>query len=1288
MSRFSTSRVRSAALLLTLLSGLLAAIPALALGPYIVVDVGTLGGTISNASSGTAINNAGQIVGSSYLADNTTQHAFLWSNGVMTDLGTLGGVSSVAADINDNGQVVGSSTLASGDSHAFSWINGVMTDLGTLGGLTSVAYGVNSTGVVLGKSDTTSGTSPFIFKNGLMSAFFSGSSVVAINDLGQALGTTGDLASGTSYSFLWDPATYTTTNIVKNSPDFWGNGLYYPQDLNNLGHAILYSPYYDHYTLKTSYLGYLWKNQTLTRINLGRATHINNVDQIVGATTVFDATSGVYTDLSTLIDQPGLVLGEALAINDIGQIVATGVVGGIQHTYLLNYIPADNTDLSVSITASPKAIVVGQSVTYTVTVKNRGMATATGVTVAGLTGCILSSDTIAMGSSATCSVTSTAAAALGTFTQAVSVSGNETDPNSTNNSATISTNVTEPADLAVTMSYASQVYGSSVTYNVTVTNNGPNTATGVTPSVVSNFLHSSGCDYLTPTGSIFFYRTITLVSGASATCSLTVTGPGVATTTFSVSGNEGDPNTANNSATITTSLVPATDLSVVISASPSPVPLGGLVTYRVTVHAALGNATGITLSGLPGCVLSGTTITLVYGYETVSCTVSIAATQLGTLIQTVSVSGNEFDPDTTNNTASISTISYSLDISPVNTVLVAGQTQALVATQMLGDGTQLSLSTPVAAVAPGGSHTCAILSDGTVRCLGYNGYGQLGNGTNATSSTPVTVNGISTATALAVEDTHNCALLSSGAVQCWGYNAYGQLGNGTITPFIYGVPTGIYTPVTVSGINTATALAVEGNHSCAVLSSGAVQCWGYNGYGELGNGTSTGSSVPVTVSGISTARAVAAGWNHSCAVLSSGAVQCWGFNTYGELGNGTNNWSTVPVMVNGISTATAVAAESDHSCALLSSGEVQCWGYNGHGELGNGTTTNSLVPVKVNGISTATAVAVGGRHACALLSGGAVQCWGSNGNGQLGNGTTTDSLIPVSVSGISTATAVVAENADSCAQLASGAVQCWGANDSGQLGNVISQTISSPVGLFGKWSSSDTTVATVSDSGLVSALSSGAAVISFSFEGISANTTITVNAPTYSLSITTQGSGTGITSGAGVYTAGQTATVTASANVGSTFAGWSGPNGATCASGKVLMDANKSCTATFTLNPAANLNLTLTDSTDPVKKGAKLVYTLTVKNNGPSSATNVTLTDTLPANIIFVSITKTQGTCTGTATVTCAIGTLKSGASATVTIAIKPQTVGTISDSATVSSAVADPNTANNSATTTTVVTK
>ena len=182
---------------------------------------------------------------------------------------------------------------------------------------------------------------------------------------------------------------------------------------------------------------------------------------------------------------------------------------------------------------------------------------------------------------------------------------------------------------------------------------------------------------------------------------------------------------------------------------------------------------------------------------------------------------------------------------------------------------------------------------------------------------PVAVSGLTSAAVACTGDAHSCALLTDGSVRCWGANSFGQLGDGTRVDSAM--------PVTVAGIANATTIACGWDHTCVVLEGGLIQCWGGNGgshdspRGALGTASGTQdckwlvnnapppyptisaetpcAATPVQVSDITNATAVAAGDYATCALLTDGSVKCWGFNLDGQLGNGSTSDSIVPVTV-------------------------------------------------------------------------------------------------------------------------------------------------------------------------------------------------------------------------------------------------------------------------------------------------------------------------------------------------------------------------------------------------------
>ena len=318
----------------------------------------------------------------------------------------------------------------------------------------------------------------------------------------------------------------------------------------------------------------------------------------------------------------------------------------------------------------------------------------------------------------------------------------------------------------------------------------------------------------------------------------------------------------------------------------------------------------------------------------------------------------------------------------------------------LGTGTTASSLHPMrvagglkfVSISAGTYHTCGMTSTGGAYCWGYNGYGQLGDGTLTQRNTPQAVSGGLVFSLVEAGSYFTCGVTTTNSGYCWGDNGYGQLGDSTTVAKS--------APTLVKGALSWAKISAANAHACGVTTGGAAYCWGNNSYGRLGDSTLVSKVVPTAVQGGRTWSSVSTLEYHSCGVeATSGAGYCWGYNGYGEVGDGTNTQRTFPAAVSGGLILGSVATGTYHTCGVTTTNTAYCWGANYYGQVGNGSTSTQYTPAAVSGSLVLASVSAGQDFSCGVTTGNVVYCWGYNGYGQLGDGTTANRTAPVRVVG-------------------------------------------------------------------------------------------------------------------------------------------------------------------------------------------------------------------------------------------------------------------------------------------------
>eukprot|EP00438_Fugacium_kawagutii_P034184 Skav233182 [mRNA] locus=scaffold24:196492:198081:+ [translate_table: standard] len=330
----------------------------------------------------------------------------------------------------------------------------------------------------------------------------------------------------------------------------------------------------------------------------------------------------------------------------------------------------------------------------------------------------------------------------------------------------------------------------------------------------------------------------------------------------------------------------------------------------------------------------------------------------------------------------------------------------------------------------GSNHLCAILDDDSLRCWGHNDYGQLGRGDTETIGDapeemgnalhPVDLGTSRTAKQMCAGELHTCAVLDDGSVKCFGNGGSGQLGQGT-TIDIGNQPNqmGDNLPAVDLGGRKAKQISCGYGHTCAILNDDSLRCWGENYAGQLGRGDTEdvgdgpgemGDVLhPIDLGTDRTAKHVAAGARHTCVILDDSSVKCFGLGSEAQLGQGRTIISIgsfpdemgdhLTAVDLGIDrTAKDISCGESFTCVLLDNNAVKCFGANWAGQLGQGHDKsigddafemNALNPIDLGTSRTAVQVAAGSKHTCALLENDRIVCWGEGWHGQLGGSSAT-----------------------------------------------------------------------------------------------------------------------------------------------------------------------------------------------------------------------------------------------------------------------------------------------------------
>jgi alpha-tubulin suppressor-like RCC1 family protein len=283
-------------------------------------------------------------------------------------------------------------------------------------------------------------------------------------------------------------------------------------------------------------------------------------------------------------------------------------------------------------------------------------------------------------------------------------------------------------------------------------------------------------------------------------------------------------------------------------------------------------------------------------------------------------------------------------------------------------------------------HCIGIQTDGTLWTWGYNGDGQLGDGTKINKEVPTQIGAATNWKSVSNNFSNSFAIKTNGTIWGWGDNSKGQLGLGSIVNKL--IPTQIGTATNWQSVSSGQ------EYTLAIKTNGTLWAWGDNTGGKLGNDTFVDELSPIRIGTDTDWVKVVAGSIASFAIKSDGTLWAWG----GLNGVDTGR-SIIPVQV-GTDTWTDISATYFHAIGLQTNGTIWSWGRNNSGALGRGNSLSNPANYIARQIGTETnwrAIATGSDHSMAVKKDGTLWSWGENDFGQYGNGTTSPSPSPLQI---------------------------------------------------------------------------------------------------------------------------------------------------------------------------------------------------------------------------------------------------------------------------------------------------